>query len=219
MKIMITTFKRFHACTLTLTAPNPAAGYHWPTPLLETPGHSQTSLGQSLVGSTAPFSWVLVHIRFCLCPSKVYFPVLLSSGSSMVGSWWRPPRGLMPYPSLLYPEPLSLWQSTAGPSLHSRCSTQFCLSLSGGPRYWCTQGLFEPSECLWEEWDLMLNTNSPHLQSCWGFPFALGCVISPHGSSSTAQTPKMKLYTVRKKKKTGSWLWLRSWTLYCQIQT
>ena len=31
--------------------------------------------------------------------------------------------------------------------------------------------------------------------------------------------PKMeKLYTVSKNK-TGSWLWLRSWTSYCQIQT
>ena len=31
--------------------------------------------------------------------------------------------------------------------------------------------------------------------------------------------PKMeKLYTV-KENKTGSWLWLRSWTPYCQIQT
>ena len=31
--------------------------------------------------------------------------------------------------------------------------------------------------------------------------------------------PKMeKLYTVSKNK-SGSWLWLRSWTLYCQIQT
>ena len=31
--------------------------------------------------------------------------------------------------------------------------------------------------------------------------------------------PKMeKLYTVSKNK-TGSWLWLRSWILYCQIQT
>ena len=31
--------------------------------------------------------------------------------------------------------------------------------------------------------------------------------------------PKMeKLYTVNKNK-TGSWLWLRSWTPYCQIQT
>ena len=27
-----------------------------------------------------------------------------------------------------------------------------------------------------------------------------------------------KLYTVNKNK-TGSWLWLRSWTPYCQIQT
>ena len=30
--------------------------------------------------------------------------------------------------------------------------------------------------------------------------------------------PKMKLYTVSKNK-TGSWLWLRSWTPYFQIQT
>ena len=31
--------------------------------------------------------------------------------------------------------------------------------------------------------------------------------------------PKMeKLYTFRKNK-TGSWLWLRSWTIYCKIQT
>ena len=31
--------------------PNPAAGHRQPTPLQETPGHSQASLGQSLVGS------------------------------------------------------------------------------------------------------------------------------------------------------------------------
>ena len=30
---------------------------------------------KSLVG-TAPFSWVLVHTRFCLCPPRIYFPVL-----------------------------------------------------------------------------------------------------------------------------------------------
>ena len=51
MKIMATSFKRSHACTGTLTAPNPAAGHHQPTPLPETPGHSQASLSQSLVGS------------------------------------------------------------------------------------------------------------------------------------------------------------------------
>ena len=76
MKIMATSFKRPHACTATLSAPNPAAGHHQPTPLLETPGHSQTSLGWSLVGVTAPFSWVMVHTTFCLCPPRVYFLVL-----------------------------------------------------------------------------------------------------------------------------------------------
>ena len=27
-------------------------------------------------GVTAPFSWVLIHTKFCLFPSRVYFPVL-----------------------------------------------------------------------------------------------------------------------------------------------
>ena len=51
MKIMATSFKRSHAGTATLSAPNHAASHRQPTPLLETPGHSQASLGQSLVGS------------------------------------------------------------------------------------------------------------------------------------------------------------------------
>ena len=51
--------------------------YSRPMPPLETPGHSQARLGQSLVESvSAPFSWVLVCTRFCLCPSRVHFPVL-----------------------------------------------------------------------------------------------------------------------------------------------
>ena len=51
MKRVATSFKRSQACTATLSAPNPAAGHHRPTPPLETPGHLQASLGQSLVGS------------------------------------------------------------------------------------------------------------------------------------------------------------------------
>ena len=47
-----------------------------PTPPRETPGHSWASLDQSLVEVTAPFSWVLVGTRFCLCPPRVCFPVL-----------------------------------------------------------------------------------------------------------------------------------------------
>ena len=59
MKIMGISFKRSRACTATLTALNPAAGHHRPMPLLETPGHSRASLGQSPTGSLvlSPGSW------------------------------------------------------------------------------------------------------------------------------------------------------------------
>ena len=43
MKKMVISFKRSHACTAALSAPSPAAGHRWPTPLPETPGHSQSS--------------------------------------------------------------------------------------------------------------------------------------------------------------------------------
>ena len=37
-------------------------------------------LGPNYGGGTAPFSWVQVHTRFCLCPPRVCFPSpLLSS--------------------------------------------------------------------------------------------------------------------------------------------
>ena len=48
-KIMVTSFKRSHAHTAALSAPSPAAGHSWPTPMPETPGYSRASLGQSLV--------------------------------------------------------------------------------------------------------------------------------------------------------------------------
>ena len=63
MKIMVTSLKRSHACTATNHALNPAAGHHQPTPLLETPGHTQASLlwghcsfllGPSAQGSVVP---------------------------------------------------------------------------------------------------------------------------------------------------------------------
>ena len=51
MKIMGTSFKRSHAHNAALSAPDPAAGHHQPTPLPETPGHSQASRGQSLTAA------------------------------------------------------------------------------------------------------------------------------------------------------------------------
>ena len=83
MKIMATSFKISHAVTAALSAPNPAAGHHQPTPLLETPGHSHASLGQSLVVSLLLSPGV--H-KVLFVPSKSLFPQsCVNSGSSMVG--------------------------------------------------------------------------------------------------------------------------------------
>ena len=59
MKIQATSFKRSCGCTAVLSAPDPASGHHQPMPPPETSGHSQASLGQSLVGSLlfSPGSW------------------------------------------------------------------------------------------------------------------------------------------------------------------
>ena len=56
---MVTSFKRSHARTAALSAPDRAAGHRQLTPPLETPVHSQESLAQSLVGSLllSPGSW------------------------------------------------------------------------------------------------------------------------------------------------------------------
>ena len=51
-------------------------------------GDSWTLMGKSgsvPCGVTAPFSWVLVSTRFCLCPPRVSFHSPVSSGGSMVG--------------------------------------------------------------------------------------------------------------------------------------
>ena len=59
IKTMVTSFKMYCACIASLSAPDPAAGHHRPTPPMETLGHSQAILGQSLVGSwlLSPGSW------------------------------------------------------------------------------------------------------------------------------------------------------------------
>ena len=85
MKIMVTSFKRSHAHTATLSAHNPAAGHHQPTPPPETPGHSWASLGQSLVGSLllSPGSWC-TQGSVCALQESIS-QSYVSSGSSMVG--------------------------------------------------------------------------------------------------------------------------------------
>ena len=41
--------------------------------------------------------------------------------------------------------------------------------------------LFQPSECLWRVWVLILNEISPLQPSCWDFSFVLGCGVSFFG--------------------------------------
>ena len=84
MKIMVTSLERSHACAATLSALNPAAGHHQPTPLPEIPRHPQASPGQSLVGSLllSPGSWCT---RFCCALQESISQACVSSGSCMVG--------------------------------------------------------------------------------------------------------------------------------------
>ena len=51
MVVMVTSFERIYAGALVFSATDPVAGHCQPIPLPEIPGHSQASLGQSLVGS------------------------------------------------------------------------------------------------------------------------------------------------------------------------
>ena len=87
MKIMLTSFKRSNASTATLSAPNPAAGHHRPTPPPETPGHSQASLGQSLEGS------LLLSLRSLCTQGSVC--ALPESVSPVLCKFWRLYDGLM----------------------------------------------------------------------------------------------------------------------------
>ena len=107
----------------------------------------------------------------------------------MVGLMATFSKRLMPYASLLHPEPLTLWQSTADPSSAGGTQTQFYLRLSGVSGSQCTQGLFEPFENLWRVWGLILNTILSLLLSCWGFSCDLGCGVSLQSRSSAVQPP------------------------------
>ena len=141
MKIMVTSIKRSHACTVTLSAPNPAAGHHQPTPPPETPGHSLASLGQSVLGSLLLSSGSCC-IRFCCALQESTSQSCVSSGSSVVGLMVTSSKRAYATPKAAAPEPLPLWQFSADPYLCRRYSNVILsqsLWISG-----CTHGLFEP---------------------------------------------------------------------------
>ena len=90
-------FRRPHKGTAALSAPDPAAASATHASTRDSwalPGKS----GSVSCGVDAPFSWVLVCTRFCLCPPRVCFPVLCK--------FWQPYGGAAtqspcPYGSLL----------------------------------------------------------------------------------------------------------------------
>ena len=84
MKVMANSFKRYHAGTATLSAPNPAASHRQPTPPPETPGHSRANLGQFFVGSLT-FSWIWCTQGSVYAFQESVSQSCVSSGSSMVG--------------------------------------------------------------------------------------------------------------------------------------
>ena len=93
----------------------------------------------------------------------------------------------MPYPGLLHPEPLPLWQSTADPYLRSKHSnTVLSQSLLG---LW----VLVHTRYVWAllaslvGMGLILNMILPLLLSFWGFSFALGHGVSPQSCSNAAQ--------------------------------
>ena len=89
----------------------------------------------------------------------------------------------MPQPGLLHPEPLPLQQATADPYFHRRHSnTQRPVWFSPCGVSWYEMVLFEPSECLWWVWGLILNVILSLLPSCLGFSFAFGCGVSFYGA-------------------------------------
>ena len=71
--------------TVVFGAPDLSAGHCQPTPSPETPGHSQASLAQSLVGSLLFLLGPGAH-KVLFVPSNSLFPQsCVSSGGSMVG--------------------------------------------------------------------------------------------------------------------------------------
>ena len=78
--------------------------------------------GSVSFGITAPFSWVPEHTRFCLCPPRVYFPVLCKFWQLYVSLMVTSSKRAYAIPRSAAPEPPPLWQTTADPYLHRRHS-------------------------------------------------------------------------------------------------
>ena len=105
---------------------------------------SWTLMGKSgsvLCGVTAPFSWVLVYTKFCLCPLRVCFPVLCKF-------WWLYcgingdllQEGLCHILVCCTQSPCPCSRPLLTLTSTGDTQTQFCLSLFTVSGFWCAQG-------------------------------------------------------------------------------
>ena len=158
-----------------------------PLLILASTGDSWTLIGKSRsvsCGVTAPFSWVLVHKKFCLH--------LLESVSLGLFKFWQLygrvngdllQEGLSATQACCNqsPCPCSRPQLTHTSTKESQALKGTSDSVSVGfPTV--HKVLFEPSERFWQVWSLIPNTILfGLLLSCWGLSFALGCGVSLFG--------------------------------------
>ena len=130
-------------------------------------------------------------------PSKCLFPQsCVSSGGSMVRLMATSSERAYAIPRSTAPRAPALAEVHCWCVLPQETLKHSSGGLCGVSGSWCTQGLFEPSEHLWQLWGLIPNVISPLLPSCWGFSFALGCGVSLQSCSSTMkpQLHKIPLY-------------------------
>ena len=113
---MAISFKRTYASVVVFHAPDPVAGSCQPMHPPETPGHSQESLAQSLVGTLllSLGSWCAQSFVLCLY-KQTCIPNLFpqSCGSSVIKSHW-PPKRISWESSVPLPDP-PVGKSVVGP--------------------------------------------------------------------------------------------------------
>ena len=194
----------------TLSAPNPAAAHHRPTPPLETPGPSWASLGQSLVRSLLLSPGSYTQGSLCTLQESVS-PVLCKFwqlfGGLIVIYWKKAyaihmhtyaPRAsaltavhCWPLPPLETPKHSSVSVSVGslGPGKHKVCLSP--LSITGGYEVWF-ETWFHPSSVL------------------------LGLLLCPWKWDISSKSFQ---FLIISKNKMWSWLWLSLLTPHCKTET
>ena len=94
--------------------------------------------------------------KFLFVPSQNLFPQsCVSSGGSMWVNGELLQEGLCHTQVCCTQSPCPFSSPLLTRTSSGDTQTQFCISLCGVSASWCTQGLFEPSKCLWQVWGLL----------------------------------------------------------------